>query len=537
MGLRSPVSSTKPHNTSLDKTRSAPLRTGDKRKRHRQTNMMKHLFTPWRSLSVHSDSAWYGIFYNACFFLALLFFGLSTALVILEPWKTVAEPVDRIAIGRLELRTGRARPDELVALARGRLQSPLTLTGGDFVHRTNWANLGAGVDMPMLGRVMVDLARKDSPSARYFREEAVDGETPEIPLPIRLNSEAAVEALLAIKDSLDWVPKDAVFDFEKGIVVEEEPGLLLDVYGTLARLDKALRDGVQEVELVVEETPANILKTQLENIEVDMTVGFFETRFSRLPKDKDRTYNVKLGASMLNGHVIMPQQVFSFNDVVGDRNEARGFRYAPVIAGGEIVEGMGGGTCQVASTLYAASFFSGLVTVDRRPHSRPSAYIKLGIDATVSYPNIDLKLKNPFDFPIVIRFSSDDGVLRAEFKGKTRPYTVTLLRRVIDAKPYPVSVIDDPNLEAKTEVITQNGIPGYSVRRFQIIERNKVAYRFLTIDNYPPTTQVVRRGTAPPGTIESSDSAPKADTHSPYRASEHLRMVQGANDLWYEQTH
>jgi vancomycin resistance protein YoaR len=208
-----------------------------------------------------------------------------------------------------------------------------------------------------------------------------------------------------------------------------------------------------------------------------------------------------------------------------------------VIAGGVLVEGMGGGTCQVASTLYAASFFAGLIVEDRQTHSRPSSYIKLGLDATVSYPDLDLKLKNPFDFPVAIHFVAEEGKLRAEIRGSRRLYTVTLLRKVIGQQPFATRIVEDPNLEAGKEVITQNGIPGYTVRRYQVVEADKVGYRFQTVDKYPPTSQYVHRGTAPRGSVIDAGKRPKPDNHKPYRASTYLRMVQGPEELWYEQTH
>ena len=86
----------------------------------------------------------------------------------------------------------------------------------------------------------------------------------------------------------------------------------------------------------------------------------------------------------------------------GARSEENGFHKAGEIFKGEMIEGVGGGTCQIASTLHAVAFFSGLDIIERLPHSRASAYIRPGLDATVVYPAVDLKLKNPFEFPVVI---------------------------------------------------------------------------------------------------------------------------------------
>ena len=115
-------------------------------------------------------------------------------------------------------------------------------------------------------------------------------------------------------------------------------------------------------------------------------LGHFSTAYSEQDKDRDRGYNLKVGASKLDGQVIGPGASFSFNDVVGPRTKAQGYRMAPVLSDGEVVDGMAGGACQLSSTLFAAAFFAGLELSSSRPHTRPSSYIKAGLDATVVYP-------------------------------------------------------------------------------------------------------------------------------------------------------
>jgi vancomycin resistance protein YoaR len=463
--------------------------------------------------------------------------GALAGLVVSEPWLAPVSPVDKIRVGKVDVPTGEPRAEALVRHARGRLQANVKLLASDFQYVTSWADLGATVDLKTLGEILRHLGAHNSPSARYLRRYGKRNATPSVALPITLGADAAVESLATLKEVIDKPPLEAKFDFKKGVVIPEEMGRSLDVYNTLVNLDAALARGDAEVEMAVDQVAPAITKDRLREIDVSEVVGFFSTPYSRMIKDKHRTYNVKLGASRLDGQVILPGEVFSFNHVLGERSEARGFRYAPVIAGGVLVEGMGGGTCQVASTLYAAAFFAGLVVAERQTHSRPSSYIKLGLDATVSYPDLDLKLKNPFDFPVAIHFTAEEGSLRAEIRGKRRPYTVTLLRKVVGQQPFQTRYVEDPHLLQGKEVVTQNGIPGYTVRRFQIVEADKVGYRFQTVDKYPPTLQFVHRGTAPSSQAIDAKSAPKPDNHKPYRAATYLRMVQGPDGLWYERSH
>ena len=464
---------------------------------------------------------------------AALLLGGVVAVIIYWPSIKQREPLTSILVDGTPVSLDGAGKKQLYRLARDKVSGEVLLEGGGISHRTTWAGLGARTQHASIDRVIAQLRNEKSAANRYHEREG--GSEIALSMPVSLSSEAAVEALVAIKEKIDRPPKNARFDFSLNRVVPEEEGRALDVYGTLERMDKALFEGRNKVAMMVKAVPPGVTAAQLRDIDVDTVAGFYETPYSRMKKDADRTFNVNLGASILDGHVIMPGELFSFNDVVGDRSQARGFRYAPVIAGGKIVEGMGGGTCQVASTLYAAAFFAGLTIEDRVPHSRPSSYIKLGLDATVSYPSKDLKIRNPLDYPVVIHFKLEDGIARAEFRSKKRPFTVSLLRKVIGTTPYPVRVVDDSNLPRGKEVVTQRGVPGYKVSRFRIIERDKVAYRFQSFDRYPPTVEFVHKGIGAPGTMDGK-SAPKADMHKPYRASPSLRMVQGT-ELWYEKTH
>ena len=131
------------------------------------------------------------------------------------------------------------------------------------------------------------------------------------------------------------------------------------------------------------------------------------------------------------------------NQVVGERSAERGYRYAPGISGGQIVDVLGGGICQVASSLYGAAFFSGLGLERQRPHSRPSGYVDMGLDATVVWPDVDLVLRNDFDFPVVLHMRVNQGKVSAEVLGPERPYEVAFEREVLQFTPYRSVYRDD----------------------------------------------------------------------------------------------
>jgi hypothetical protein len=162
---------------------------------------------------------------------------------------------------------------------------------------------------------------------------------------------------------------------------------------------------------------------------VERLLGAYTSLFKTQEKDA-RVHNISLGAEKLDGSVLEPGQEWSFNATVGPRTKERGFQDAPTLLMGEVLPGLGGGMCQVSSTVHAVALKSGLDIVKRHPHSRPSSYIPRGLDAMVNYPEhcwegrqdsntcFDLVLRNPYDFPITIKTLVHDPVKPTEVPKK-----------------------------------------------------------------------------------------------------------------------
>ena len=126
---------------------------------------------------------------------------------------------------------------------------------------------------------------------------------------------------------------------------------------------------------------------------------------------KNRTINLEIATKTINGVVLQPGDVFSFNEVIGKTTRAKGYRSAKIFVKGKEEEGMGGGICQVSSTLYNAADFAGLEIVERHPHSKKVGYVKEGRDAATSYGGVDLKFKNTLPHPVKIVATARDGKL------------------------------------------------------------------------------------------------------------------------------
>ena len=382
--------------------------------------------------------------------------------------------------------------------------------------------LGAEIDRVRLAEFVREALRPGSAIQRAHEEKRA-GEPLDVPLPVTLDGEAAVAKLLDLKAELDAPALDAVVDLEQKKLKPEKVGHRLDVYGTIARIDAAFRKGEDTVDAVVESVAPKLVAAQLGNVKFDQVLGYFETRYSQGGKYKERTYNLRLAASRLDGAVVMPGQIFDFNDVVGPRDEAHGYRVAPVIAQGELVDGLGGGTCQISGTLHGAVFFAGLDIVERYPHSRPSYYIKLGLDATVVYPTINFRFRNPFDFPIVLHETVAGGVVRAEILGPSRKLTVTYFRRIDEVLPFEEVERETPKLPEGARAVAQRGIPGFKTTSSRVVRDGAYAVRTKWSDSYPPTSQIVNVGTGP----KDPDAKVVDDAHPEYVVDEYLVVTQG----------
>ncbi|MHA6486288.1 VanW family protein [Bacillus cabrialesii] len=130
-------------------------------------------------------------------------------------------------------------------------------------------------------------------------------------------------------------------------------------------------------------------------------LGQYVTYFNS--NNKSRSHNISLSAKAINNHVVFPNETFSFNQVVGMRTQEKGYKSAPIIVKGELSEGVGGGICQVSSTLFNAVDRAGLRIVQRYSHSRSVPYVPSGRDATVSWGGPDFLFKNQYNQPILIR--------------------------------------------------------------------------------------------------------------------------------------
>ncbi len=393
--------------------------------------------------------------------------------------------------------------EERVAALQGRrvrLVPPLGGPGFEPVEKT-LGELGVEVDIDAVVRRVEGLGANADPWTRAELALAASRGQLDVPLLATVNASRVAAWLEPLKETADEAPVAARLDLEHRMVVPETNGRYLDTNGVVAALEALVwtraNDGVADLVVPVLAFPPRISSSYLAKLDVSHVVGSYETTFSRGGEQARRARNVEVASSRINGVVVGPGEALSFNEVVGARSEENGFKRAGEIFRGEMVEGVGGGTCQVASTLHAAAFFGGLDVIERLPHSRPSGYISMGLDATVVYPSVDLKLRNPYAFGVVIHaFVDKSGQrLKVELLGPAKPVEVSFTHTVIGGFPYNRKVVEDEAVSKAT--LKQRGIRGVQIRRVRTLVFTDGKRRQETsIDLYPPTQEIYR---VPPG--------------------------------------
>jgi len=198
----------------------------------------------------------------------------------------------------------------------------------------------------------------------------------------------------------------------------------------------------------------------------DISISTYSTKFAYEGKASSRAYNIATATNHINGVLVRPGEIFSYNEHVGPRTIKNGFKMAHVIIHQKIKNGMGGGACQVSSTLHAAILYAGLEIIIAHPHSLSSTYIDLGLDATVVYPDVDFKFRNNFEFPITIHAKIiTPGNLFIEITGDRKPYNVTVSNKIIYKSEIPIVYVHNPNLKYGNKRVIQKGLRAYYVLR------------------------------------------------------------------------
>ncbi len=287
-------------------------------------------------------------------------------------------------------------------------------------------------------------------------------------------------------------------------IIPEKKGYNIDIPATTEKVKQMLdsRNYVGSVQV-----EAEIISPEITEASINATFGRISSCTSKTTRNANRNNNIKKACAYMNGYILKPGKEFSFNKVVGQRTAARGFKEATVIAGGQYEQGLGGGICQVSSTLYNAVIKAGLTASERHPHAFPSTYLPLGQDATVDYPHLDFKFKNTTDGEIIVVawWSKSDRICHVELYGKKLPDGQTIKfesKTTSKGKtPSKVEYVEDPEMKVGEKEVLRTAHNACTVVSYQVwydksgkeIKRKKIA-----TSNFRAYTKKVAVGTLLP---------------------------------------
>lgn len=323
------------------------------------------------------------------------------------------------------------------------------------------ADLGQTLDT---GAALTELGKpRHRPGLLTRLRVALGGDAPQ-PIDIepsyQFDAARAASWLSDVAAGLRLEPIDARLDLPGHARIEARAGRELDLGASLSRL-AALGSG-DELQLAFNELKPQVPTSMLVDVDPSLVLSEYETDFAK--RGGPRVRNIARAAQLLDGTLMLPGEVWSFNRTIGPRTLERGFVDAPVIVADELEPGVGGGVCQVASTLFAAGVLGGLDVVRRRSHSRPSGYSPLGLDATVIDGEVDLQLKNPYPVPIIVHALLPTKTrIRVEMLGTVAPGKIEHSYAVRKSEDFYRKVTRHPELLPDQVKRHQKGIPGYDV--------------------------------------------------------------------------
>ena len=287
--------------------------------------------------------------------------------------------------------------------------------------------------------------------------------------------------------------KDAYYTQNPFEIHPEEEGIDFDVEAA----KKALEENKEEYEIDLKITKPKVTTSQIGTEAFPDQLATFRTNYDG--GDKDRTTNLQLACNKINGKVVMPNETFSYNKTLGARTAAAGYKNAKVYEAGQVVDGIGGGICQISTTLYNAVLRANLEIVERRNHQFVTSYVEAGMDATVVYGMTDFKFKNTRKYPVKIIASAKNGVATVSLYGikESEEYTFSFRTVTVSTIPTSTKYIDDATLPAGTEKVKQKGANGKKTETYmtKMLNGKIVETKILSRDTYDAMQRIVLRGT------------------------------------------
>lgn len=402
--------------------------------------------------------------------------------------------------------------------ARESLSDQVVLTAPEFQREAVLSDLG--------GRIAVAEAAQDAYSVTreggFFSKipaklRSLFGRQVNHSIGVALDGKKAARFLSDLDKELRVEPVSASVSLVDGRMTKtpDKPGAGIDLDAALRTLGRIVPGrGPARVAIPLEPLRARVTAEDLAS--VDCLLASYSTSLGS--SSRNRVRNIELASKTIDGLLLGPGEVFSYNEVVGPRLESLGFREAPIYRNGEVVPGTGGGVCQVSTTIYNIALLTDSEIIERSHHSMPVHYVPLGRDATVAYPDIDLQFRNSGLHPMYLEAKVSGWRLKMRAFGAGSDKKDLKIRSVVTGS-YPAKVYqkDDPNLPVGETRWTREPETGYKVvvTKQRLSGSEPVEEETVSRDFYRPVAGIEAVGTKPVEATTTSVSTEPAQESGP----------------------
>lgn len=289
-------------------------------------------------------------------------------------------------------------------------------------------------------------------------------------------------------------PKNAYYNKDPYEVFKHVDGVDFDV----EKAKEILKENKEEYEIPLTITPPETTVDEIGTEAFPNRLSKFSTRYNSA--QTDRTTNLRLAANKLDEVVVMPGETFSYNKTLGQRTVESGYKEAAGYIGGRVVPTLGGGICQISSTLYDAVVMANLDIVERENHMFLTSYVGEGKDATVAYGSIDFRFKNTRKYPIIIKSTVSNGIATIEIFGvkEEKEYEIELQSQRVYSTAWKTIYETDKSLKPGTEKVVQGAMNGCKSVTYKVYKLNgvEVSRELLSTDIYDPMNRIIHKGPA-----------------------------------------
>lgn len=336
-----------------------------------------------------------------------------------------------------------------------------------------------------------------------------------------------------IHDEVYKEAKDAYYTKDPFTIYPEVEGVDFDVEEARALLQEEKEEYVIKLKI----TKPKITINQIGSEAFPDQLATFTTRYD--VSDADRSTNLRLACEKINGKVVLAGETFSYNKALGARTASAGYKNAKIYSAGEVVDGIGGGICQISSTLYNSVLMANLEIVERRNHQFVTSYVPAGRDATVVYGVTDFKFKNTRKYPVRIVATAKNGIATVSIYGikEENEYTFTFNTKTVASIPFTTKYIEDKSLATGTERVKQKGANGLKTETYitKMLNGKVVSTKLLSKDTYDAMTRIIIKGTNGAATTNTTESLTENTPVNTQQPSNPIEETQPEREILVEE--